>query len=250
MPGAIQPLACAVAGAAVGAMLPRVTYRLSVPAGAQPRQACGRCAWPFPAGLAGWLGSRCRGCACQLGPRTPTMAVIAGLTGLVAARAAAGHPAASGIERALLLAVLLILALAGVLLAAVDLATLRLPDLLVLPAGAVVAALLAGAAVAAGDPAPLLRALAAAGALGAAYGLLAVLPGSALGFGDVKLAAVLAAPLGWVGWPAVLLGGVLPVLLGGVAALGLLATGRVRRDTPLPFGPALVAGFLLTLAAM
>jgi leader peptidase (prepilin peptidase) / N-methyltransferase len=64
----------------------------------------------------------------------------------------------------------------------------------------------------------------------------------------VKLAAVLGAPLGWLGWPAVLLGAVLPVLLGGVAALALLVTGRIRRDTPVPFGPALVAGFLLAAA--
>jgi leader peptidase (prepilin peptidase) / N-methyltransferase len=176
------------------------------------------------------------------------MAAAAGVAGLAAGGAVTGYPAGSRIEASLLLAVLLLVAVTGILLAAVDLAVLRLPDVLVLPLAVAVAALLALAAAVTGDPAPMVRAAAASAALGAAYLLLAVVPGSALGFGDVKLAAVLGAPLGWLGWPAVLLGGILPVVLGGVAALGLLVSGRVRRDTPVPFGPALVAGFLLAAA--
>jgi leader peptidase (prepilin peptidase)/N-methyltransferase len=176
------------------------------------------------------------------------MAAAAALAGLAAAGAVATYPASSRTEAGLLLAVLLLVGLVGVLLAAVDLTVLRLPDLLVLPTAVAVAALLAVAAVATGEAALVARGLVAAATLGTAYGLLALLPGSALGFGDVKLAALLGAPLGWLGWPAVLLGGVLPVLLGGLAALGLLAAGRIRRDTPVPLGPALVAGFLLAAA--
>lgn len=250
MLAAVPPLVCALSGAAVGGLLPLAAYRLSVPYGAPARSACGRCARPFQVGPAGWLrpGSRCAGCAGRLGPVAAAMAFAAGVAGLAAGRAVAGYPAGSPAEAALLLSVLLPVALVGVLLAAVDLAVLRLPDVVVLPTALIVAALLAVAAAVTGEPGPMVRALAAAGVLGAAYALLALLPGSAMGFGDVKLAAVLGAPLGWLGWPAVLLGGVLPVLLGGVAALGLLATGRIRRDTPVPFGPALVAGFLVAIA--
>jgi leader peptidase (prepilin peptidase) / N-methyltransferase len=241
---------CAVAGASVGALLPRLAYRLSVDYGEQPRSACGHCNWPFRSGLAGWLspGSRCRGCSGRLGPVAAAMVCAAALAGLVAAVAVAAYPAGSRTEAGLLLAVLLIVAFTGVLLAAVDLAVLRLPDVLVLPTAGAVLALLAAAGLVTGDPTPVMRALAGAATLGTAYGLLALLPGSALGFGDVKLAAVLGAPLGWLGWPALLLGGVLPVLLGGVAALALLATGQIRRDTPVPFGPALVAGFMIAAA--
>lgn len=167
---------------------------------------------------------------------------------LAAGGAVASHPTSSRAEAGLLLAVLMLVGLVGVLLVAVDATVLRLPDLLVFPTAAVVTALLAIAAVVTGDSAPMGRALAAAAVLGTVYGLIALLPGSALGFGDVKVAAVLCAPLGWLGWPAAVLGGVLPVILGGFAAVGLLATGRVRRDTPLPFGPALVAGFLAAIA--
>jgi leader peptidase (prepilin peptidase) / N-methyltransferase len=243
-------LAYAVAAAPLGVLLPLPAYRLSVPYGAPPRPACGHCARPFRAGLAGWLrpGSRCTGCARRLGPVTAATAGGTALAGLVAAGAADAYPASGRAEAGLLLAVLLIVAVVGVLLAAVDLAVLRLPDVLVLPTAAAVAALLALAAAVSRDPAPMARAVAAAAVLATAYALLALLPGSALGFGDVKLAAVLGAPLGWLGWSAVLLGAVLPVVLGGLAALGLLATGRIRRDTPVPFGPALVAGFLVAAA--
>jgi prepilin signal peptidase PulO-like enzyme (type II secretory pathway) len=71
---------------------------------------------------------------------------------------------------------------------------------------------------------------------------------SGLGFGDVKLAGVLGLPLGWLGWPAVLLGLALPHLLAGPVALFLLLTGRAKRGTGLPFGPALLAGALLAIA--
>lgn len=191
------------------------------------------------------LGSHCSGCAGRLGPVGAATICATAAAGLVAGAVVAGYPAVSRTEAGLLLAVLMVVALTGVLLAAVDLAVLRLPDPLVFAAAAAVAALVGIAALATGDPALAARASAGAAALGGAYGLLALLPGSALGFGDVKLAAVLGAPLGWLGWPAVLLGGVLPLVLGGLAALALLAAGQVRRDTPVPFGPALVAGVLL-----
>ena len=99
----------------------------------------------------------------------------------------------------------------GVPLAAIDLGAHRLPDALVLPAvaAAVVVALVGGAPVA----------VAGGVLLVTAYAVLAVSPRSGLGFGDVKL--------------------------GGVVAALLLATGRARRDTPLPFGPHMLAGALL-----
>ena len=57
----------------------------------------------------------------------------------------------------------------------------------------------------------------------AAYGVLAVLPRSGLGFGDVKLAGLLGVALGLLGWGAVAWGTALAFVLGGVVALVLLA---------------------------
>jgi leader peptidase (prepilin peptidase)/N-methyltransferase len=140
---------------------------------------------------------------------------------------------------------LLAVAALGVLLAFVDAACLRLPDPLVgtaLVAGAVGLTI----AAAAGDNyAALLRAVAGAVVSVAGHLVLALLPSSRLGFGDVKLAGVLGLLLGWLGWPAVLLGLALPHLVNGPVVLALLASGRVGRRTPLPLGPALLAGALL-----
>ena len=133
----------------------------------------------------------------------------------------------------------------GVPLAAIDLASLRLPDPLVGAAGLVAMIGLVGATLPLGTPQTLLRALAGALASAGAYMLLALLPGSRLGFGDVKLGGVLGLLLGWLGWPAVLLGLVLPHVIAGVIALGLLLSGRVGRQAALPLGPALLVGALL-----
>jgi leader peptidase (prepilin peptidase) / N-methyltransferase len=176
---AVAPLACAVAGAVVGGLLPLAAYRLSVPHGVPARSACGRCGRPFQVGLAGWLrpGSRCAGCAGRRGPVAVAMIGAAALAGSAAGGAVTSHPAGSQVEAGLLLAVLLLVALAGILLSAVDLAVLRLPDVVVLPTAVAVAALLALAAATTGDLAAAVRALAAAGLLGTAYALLAMLPG-------------------------------------------------------------------------
>ncbi|PWR07610.1 hypothetical protein DKT68_18445 [Micromonospora acroterricola] len=145
------------------------------------------------------------------------------------------------------LPVFLAVAAVGLLLAGVDLACLRLPDPLVLAAALLALGGLSAAALLADDPWRLLGALAGAAVAGAAYVLLALLPGSRLGFGDVKLAAVLGLPLGWLGRDALLAGLLLPHLLHGGIVLGLLAARRVRRDTLLPLGPALLAGAWLAV---
>ncbi|MEU1358548.1 prepilin peptidase [Micromonospora zamorensis] len=158
----------------------------------------------------------------------------------VAASVFAGLVVAVGDDPAL--PVFLAIAAVGLVLARVDLLCLRLPDPLVLAAGVSALGGLTGAALLSGTPGRLVGALGGAAVAGAAHVLLALLPGSRLGFGDVKLAAVLGAPLGWLGRDALLAGLLLPHLLHGGLVLGLLAARRVRRDTLLPLGPALLAG--------
>jgi leader peptidase (prepilin peptidase)/N-methyltransferase len=152
----------------------------------------------------------------------------------------AGLAAARGTDPAL--PAFLLVAAVGLVLVPVDLACLRLPDPLVAAVAGGGGLGLVGAALATGAPGRLLPALAGAALSFTGYVVLALLPGSRLGFGDVKLAAALGLPLGWLGWPTLGLGLLLPHLLNGVAVLALLATRRVRRDTALPFGPAILAG--------
>ncbi|GAB4104802.1 hypothetical protein GCM10028790_38210 [Micromonospora taraxaci] len=167
------------------------------------------------------------------------------LSPMVSAAVFGGLVVAQGDDPAL--PVFLMVAAVGLVLARVDLACLRLPDPLVLAAGLLALAGLTATALLADEPARLLGALTGATVAGAAHVLLALLPGSRLGFGDVKLAAALGLPLGWLGRDVLLVGLLLPHLLHGTLVVGLLAARRVRRDTLLPLGPALLAGAWLAV---
>jgi leader peptidase (prepilin peptidase) / N-methyltransferase len=142
----------------------------------------------------------------------------------------------------------LLLAVAGVLLTVIDLQHRLLPNRVVLPTLVTGAALLLVAAATEGSWADLLRAALGASGLFAVFLVLAVISPSGLGMGDVKLAAVVGLFLGWLGWGAVLLGAMAGFVVQAVLALVLLALGRVRRDSDLPFGPAMLVGAALTMA--
>ena len=60
-----------------------------------------------------------------------------------------------------------------------------------------------------------------------------------LGGGDVKLAAALGI---WLGWEAALIAVWIAFILGGIAAILLLVTGRKKRRDGIPFGPFLALG--------
>ncbi len=139
----------------------------------------------------------------------------------------------------------LVLGAFGVVLGAVDLATRRLPDPLVLGSLAAGVVLLGPAAAVAGDAEPLLRAAAGMVALFGLYLALALVNPAGLGFGDVKLAGVLGLHLAWLGWDVLLGGALAGFLLVALVALVLLAAGRVDRSTELPFGPFMLLGALL-----
>ena len=131
-------------------------------------------------------------------------------------------------------------AVLGGVLAVVDARTHRLPDAILLPGGATVLVLLGGAAVTMGEP---LRAVGVAG--GAAGAFVACLTvhlarPSAFGGGDVKLAGLCGAVLGWIGPEAVASGIALGFIAGGIAATGAVLAGA--RDASIAFGPYLLAG--------
>jgi leader peptidase (prepilin peptidase)/N-methyltransferase len=136
-----------------------------------------------------------------------------------------------------ILSVWLVVLIVGLPLTAIDLGCRRLPDALVIPSTALVAAL-----AAAGGEA---RALLGGAALAATFGVLAMLPRSALGFGDVKLSGVLGSALTLLGFGTLVRGAVLAFVLGGLTALALLISRRAGRDTRIPFGPSMIGGALV-----
>jgi leader peptidase (prepilin peptidase)/N-methyltransferase len=103
-------------------------------------------------------------------------------------------------------------------------------------------------AVVLGSWGALLRSLAAAALAFALATLAAAVHPQGLGFGDVKLLALLGLVLGWVGWEVLLAGIFLGLVTGAVVALALMATGRAGWRTALPFGPPLLLGAVLALA--
>ncbi|GHD49222.1 prepilin peptidase [Streptomyces galbus] len=244
-------LAAALWGAGAGMLLPRPAHRFSVPlpepepegtqgeteegAGYGWRDAC-------PAGhpIRGWLGpARCAPCgATAYGPRPLPFAVVTALLCAVLAAATGTRPE---------LAVWLLLAPVGVLLAAVDLAVQRLPDPLTLPFPVVALALLGAAAVLPEHAGDWPTALLGAAALGGAYLLLHLLNPSGMAFGDVKLSLGAGAVLGWYGWATVMLGTLAAFVLGALYGGALVLARRADRRTVIPFGPFLLAGTLTGL---
>ncbi|MER5789986.1 A24 family peptidase [Streptomyces sp. NPDC001980] len=229
------PAAAALWGAAAGSLLPRAAYRFSVPAGEEWRKTC-------PAGhpVRGWLGSaQCGDCAATLddepapAPRTTPLALATALVCAALALATGTRPE---------LAVWLLLAPVGVLLAVVDFRVQRLPDPLTLPLAAAALALLGVAALLPEHAGDWFTSLYAALALGGAYFVLFLINPGGMGFGDVKLALGTGAVLGWYGWPTVLLGTFAGFLFGALYGGALVVVRRAGRKTAIAFGPFLIAG--------
>lgn len=135
-------------------------------------------------------------------------------------------------------------------LAVIDLDVRRLPDAIVLPSIPVVLALAALASWAPGqesDWTSLVRVLVGGAAFFTVYFLIFFIYPRGMGFGDVKLAAVLGMVLGWSGAAALIVGFFAPFVLGGFFAIGAMARGKAHRKSELPFGPWMVLGTALAL---
>jgi leader peptidase (prepilin peptidase) / N-methyltransferase len=136
----------------------------------------------------------------------------------------------------------LFLAAAAVLLAVIDLRHHLLPNRVVVPSIAIGAVLLLIPAVAQGEWDALLRAALGSVVLFAVFLVLALISPSGLGWGDVKLAALVGLYLGWIGWGAVVVGAAAGFVLQGLLALALLTGRRIGLRGELPFGPAMLLG--------
>lgn len=79
---------------------------------------------------------------------------------------------------------------------------------------------------------------------GGLFFVIIVASGGGMGGGDMKLGAMFGA---FLGWKVTLLALFIAVVLGGALALTLMASGRVRRKDPIPFGPFLAAGGAISL---
>lgn len=138
----------------------------------------------------------------------------------------------------------------GVALSVIDWHTKLLPRVVVVPATLAAVVLVVIVGLATGEREALVRALVAMVVVRTFYWVLwSVLPGVGMGFGDVRLAAIVGLVLGWSGWGAVAIG-----VWVGMAAFGLpgLALAIIRWDRkllkkPFPFGPFMLVGAVVGL---
>ncbi|KUM97363.1 hypothetical protein AQI95_41835 [Streptomyces yokosukanensis] len=228
--------AAALWGGRTGLLIPRAAYRLSVTPDEPWRAAC-PAGHPIAGPARGWIGrARCSD-GTTYGLNAPFLAVITALACAALAFTTGNRPE---------LVVWLLLAPVAILLAAVDLAVHRLPDILTLPLAATALALLGVAAALPNAGGRWTTAVLGSLVLAACHFAVFLLP-SGIGFGDVKLSLAVGAMLGWYGWVVLLVGTFAGYLLGAVYGVALLLTRRASRTTTMPFGPFLLGGTFLGL---
>lgn len=136
-----------------------------------------------------------------------------------------------------------------VALAVVDWHTRLLPSRIVLPATAyVLGVALVGWALS-GDPGDLVRAAIGLVVARSVYWLLWFIHSAGMGFGDVRLAALLGFTLGHVGWGELAVGMYAGFLVFGLPGLllALVKWDRALLRTAFPFGPFMLVGALVGL---
>ena len=238
MPGTVP----FVFGAILGSFLNVIIYR--VPRGesvVRPPSACPACGtrirfWdnvPLVSYLV--LRGRCRDCGAAISPRYFLVELVAALIPLILYLR-------FGFGRELL--VYWPLSYVLLVLSFVDLDQRILPDKVTLP-GIVVGLIVAPLAGLTTFPASLIGALAGGGALYLiAVAGTAVFGKESMGGGDIKLAAMLGAFLGWQG---VILFLFIAFFVGAVVGVAVLAARRSEGDHTVPFGPFIALGALVTI---
>ncbi|WIX91024.1 A24 family peptidase [Amycolatopsis sp. DG1A-15b] len=243
---AVLVVAAAVLGLLVGSFLNVVIHR--VPRGesvVRPPSRCPACGRSVKARhnvpVFGWLvlRGRCAGCGARISVRYPLVELgTAVLFALLALR----------LDPPDLPAFLSVGAI-GIALALIDVDCRRLPNAIVLPSYPVLIVLLTASAWWRDDWWSLARAGIGGAALFGFYLLLALAYPAGMGFGDVRLAGLLGGILAYLSWPALLIGAFGGFLLGAVAGVVVLATGKGGRKTALPFGPFMIAAALVAVFA-
>jgi leader peptidase (prepilin peptidase) / N-methyltransferase len=208
----------------------------------RPGSHCPGCNAPIAARenipLFSWvlLRGKCRHCREPISIRYPLIELLTAV--LFAAVGARFHDSWA-------LPAFLTLTAALIAISAIDLEHFIIPNRIVYPVGIASVILLAGAAALEHSWSPFGRAL--LGAIGAFvffFVLHVVAPGG-MGFGDVRLSAVLGLFLGWMGGMQVFGGLFLGFLLGAVIGMLLIAFGGRGRKQHIPFGPFLAAGTMI-----
>ncbi len=222
---------------------PQAPYNLVV-----PRSACPACGHQITAmeniPIISWLmlKGRCSACQTPISARYPLVELASAvLSALVVLR--------FGASVEMLLALAITWALLA--LALIDFDTTYLPDSITQPLlwAALFTSLLGGdvtrEVLALGPASAITGAIAGYLSLWSVYMGFKLLTGKeGMGFGDFKLLAALGAWLGWLALPLIVL---LSAVVGATVGIALIATGKLSREKPMPFGPYLAAAGWLAM---
>jgi len=233
----VEAVAATVLGAMVGSFANVAIYRLPRHQSlVTPRSRCPHCGHPIRA----WdnipllsfllLRGRCRDCGAPISWRYP---LVEALTAALFLAVWLWFGASLASLRAALFALIMVIVIF------VDLDHRIIPNALTYP-GIALGLLLAWGGGAWG----FLTAVTAALGAGLVFLAIAVLSRGGMGGGDIKLAALMGA---FLGWPLIAAALFVSFMVGGIVGVALLATGRRRRKDPVPFGPFLAVGGLAAL---
>jgi leader peptidase (prepilin peptidase)/N-methyltransferase len=215
----------------------------------QDRSQCLECGyelkWYDLIPIVSWLSLRgkCRACKHPIGWFEPLMEV-----GMVAFFVLSYVLWPGGVQTGLEIAHFSLWLVAGVAMAilfAYDAKWFLLPDVATVALGVIGLAIVGVSAAETQDiGGTILTAIGSVGILGGLYAVLfAVSQGRWVGFGDVKLGAVLGLVL--VDWQLAAIALFMANLIGCLIVIPLLATKKVKRNSHIPFGPMLIAGAIV-----
>jgi leader peptidase (prepilin peptidase) / N-methyltransferase len=234
-----------VLGLLIGSFLTVVVDR--VPDGRSvisPGSACGACGLELgPRDLVpvvSWLllRGRCRQCRVSIGIEPVVLELVtAALFGLLASKL--------GLRWALPGFFIYAAGLVG--LSAIDVRTKRLPRKIIYVTAALGVPFLVIDSLVRGDERRLVMMFAGASIALLFMGLVYLASRGGMGDGDVRLAPLLGAYLGWQGLVLVPVGLFAGFMLGAVIGVAMMGLGKAGRKTALPFGPFLAAGALAAI---
>lgn len=230
-----------VIGSFAGVVADRVPRKESI---VSPASHCTACAAPLrtidnvPVVSYLLLGGRCHRCGVRIPPRDLYVELA---TAVIFAGVAWRLPTFWALPAYSLLAAGL------VALSAIDLEHRLLPRPVLYTTAAIFAVLVVAASWPSHRFGHLLPALIGGAACFLVFLIIWFVSPKAMGFGDVRLAALCGAALGWISLATVLVGMVAAFILAGVPAIALLARGKADRKTALAFGPYLALGTMVAV---
>jgi len=232
-------------GSFLGLVVYRVPRRESI---LRPRSRCTNCGYELKPSdnipVLSWvmLRGRCRSCRTPISARYPAAEVLTALLWAIAVARLGVCDGCRPMDAIAFLPFLWVL----VALSLIDLEHKLIPSRILYPFLGAGIVLIAVAAASGPGWGAFARAAGGAAASFAVFNVIHFISPGGMGYGDVRLSALIGLYLGYLGWGRVYAGFLLGFLLGAVIGLVLMMAGKAGRKTAVPFGPFLALGAVIS----